>query len=248
MKTLAFLAFCLLLSAACCADERSERGQRLRKILLDAIEQSHQNNGEWPEKIASEDLVYTKPGKFPEVPFVHMPAATVVLREKMQDGAWLGFGDGHLEFVTAEQMAAAENQQPLAQQALAYRHPTTQAAEPTGKLKVRVIDPDGKPVAGAAVGVFAGFGDVYPQNPHARFATDKEVKPLLTNESGEAIVEASHAFAAKFQDQPTTPLWIIHESRDLVATQDVSVDDFKANASREIRLAPACHVKLDYES
>ena len=74
------------------------------------------------------------------------------------------------------------------------------------------------------------------------------MKPLLSDENGEAIVQAAHAFAAKFEDQPATPLWIIHESRIFAAREDASVAEFTSGATPRDSSSPACHVKIEVES
>lgn len=238
---------------------RLNRGEQVRQILLDALEQSYRNYGVWPDQVAptpdgGPNLVYLKPDKKVDASGTgsvaranSLPAVTVVLHEPLEQypaGVWVGYADGHLEFATSPaELAACEAQYRIQRPAPAD---VTSLPAPTGgELKLKLLDPDGHPVAGAAVGGFADFGNMWPQTPRVRFASSGS---LLSNGLGEVTVPTTTLFDAKFTDKPTAPLFILQEQRQLVAQVELRRADFASDQAREIRLSPACIVAGQFTS
>jgi thiol-disulfide isomerase/thioredoxin len=228
---------------------RLTRGQHLRALALDLLEQSYASHGAWPAQLpptAPAGLTYTPPPNKPpsdEILARRIAAATVVLHESLRahpDGAWLAYADGHLEFATdALTLVACKSQIEIVRNA-----PPPPAAldaaipAPTGRLKLTVLDPDGRPVAGAAVGVFVNFG---AQAVDVRFTEDDHA---TTDVRGQVVLKAQRVFDAKFGRQPSAPVFIY--AGDLVARLDVTRGEFSAGAEpREVRLAHACRVSVD---
>ncbi len=94
----------------------------------------------------------------------------------------------------------------------------------------------------ALVGVWAEFGDGTSQLPRVFFDTGDKPKPAITDDRGEVKLSAATAFDAKFTNQPTVPLFILNEQRQLVAQVDMQRSDFTHEQTREIHLSPACQV------
>jgi hypothetical protein len=102
------------------------RAKQIRALLLDALEQSYRNGGQWPARLPEAQerrlkLVYRKPKNSVIAPDAGSAvrarseaAATVVLYEPIAEnpgGVWVGYADGHLEFAkTAETLKDCQNQ------------------------------------------------------------------------------------------------------------------------------------------
>ncbi|MGA3067567.1 MAG: redoxin domain-containing protein [Tepidisphaeraceae bacterium] len=234
---------------------RLHRGLQVRQVLLETVEQSYRDGGVWPDQLSLADadglkLVYLRPAKPvspPKFGTVALAASaapvTVVLYEPIDqhaDGAWLGYADGHLEFVsTAPDLANALDQSRLVTPTF---EATTQPAPSAGNLTLKVLDPDGHPVSGAMVGIWANFGNAYPRLRRVRFANDADPSQTTTNDKGEVTISAVTAFDAKFVDQPAVPLFILDQQRQLVAQVEAERADFAQGQIREVHLSPACNV------
>jgi thiol-disulfide isomerase/thioredoxin len=171
--------------------------------------------------------------------------------ERYPTGVWVGFGDGHLEFATGTaELAACECEVNIKQDNAAClenpygRDASTQPLPPsTGQLKLKVLDPDGRPVAGALVGVFGRFGDVpwiSSESQHTYFDS-VPAKTETTDSAGEVTIPAELAFDSMYADKPVAPLYILQESRDLVALEDMHRSEFNG-VTREVNLQPICRV------
>jgi thiol-disulfide isomerase/thioredoxin len=238
---------------------RLNRGSQLRSVLLDSLDEAFAHNGEWPQYMVggSEEWNYKRPalGVGDDIVRGIVASATVVAEEPLvdhPDGAWIGYADGHLEFITdkkalidCEEQLLVANQAVTAFQAEQRKSsilPTETRA--IGELRVRVIDPAGRPVAGAAVGIFGTFGNSFPKQAGFVFLpSDQDALRLATNDVGLATIPAGIAFASKFEDQPVVPIWVMDDRRGLITKFDVSRSEFATGVERTIQLQPMCRVK-----
>ncbi|HEV2294817.1 MAG TPA: TlpA disulfide reductase family protein [Tepidisphaeraceae bacterium] len=238
------------------------RGQRLRERLLDAMESSYENSGTWPPRLAAPtdppSVIYVRPPPLMDDEQTSgIGSVTLVAHERLEaypDGVWVGYADGHLEFVaSAAALAECAAQGTIVREAIA-RHgsvigprPKPASAPPpaTGALRLKLLDPDGKPLAGALVGVFGYFGDRYPSEFPTGFGGE-DGAPLASDAGGDVRLPAEKVFRPpyRFGDDPSASLYIVHESRRLAAMEVVGRSEFKSDegAVREIRLQPACRV------
>jgi len=170
-------------------------------------------------------------------------AVTVVLFESFDEnptGVWVGYADGHLEFAASPaDLKSCQDQRRFPR--LSRADATTEPAPAGGRLTLRMLDPEGKPIAGAEVGTYVDFGDVRPRGSHPSFFNADQ--PAISDEKGEVKLAAAAAFDAKFADQPTVPIYIVQQKRDLVAQINLNRADFSGQQTREVRLFPACHVR-----
>jgi thiol-disulfide isomerase/thioredoxin len=252
------------------------RGVEVRKLLLDALEQSYANVSVWPERLplppaGVPPLVYTRPGPAPDERFPQQFAgATVVVHEPIAEypgGVWVGYADGHLEFArSAEDLAGCKAQFPIIQAAIAaYGHPVSAAGKrdahgltaseqsagngaalvtPRGELHVRVLDPDGRPVAGAAIGRNGNFGDLASPRG-ATFAPRGKAQLEMTGADGKATVQAAQVFRPNFSgpaDELASTLFVLDAQHGQVALQELRPADFGGEKVLDIRLRPACRV------
>jgi len=246
---------------------RFDRGQQIRQILLDALEQSYRNHDVWPNQIPTlpngENLIYTPPEPTTATTMSQnedLVRCKVVLQEPLEkhpDGVWVGFGDGHLEFASdaTELVACQEQTQIRRDNAASLKihiggdadQATTQPVQ--GELKLRILDPAGHPIAGALVGVFGEFGDVHSDYPHAYFDVDPKLQSKTTDAKGEVTIPANITYQWPFMydDKIIAPLYILDEDRRLAALVHVQRTDFNGS-TREIRLEPACYVTGDITS
>ena len=231
-----------------------KRGERVRQMLLDALEQSYQNDGQWPDHLgqADSDLIYIRPKKSvisPDSGSVirskSEAVATVVLFERLErhpDGVWVGYADGHLEFAPdAAALSDCQSQLPIVAQHPA--EPATQPAPTAGQVTLKMLDPHGHPVAGAKVGTYMTFGFKNLNIPPPDFDSEDPQHPFISNNLGEVTITATAAFAAKFTEQPTVPVYVLQKDRQLIAGIELRRSDFDRNQPLEVRLAPACIVR-----
>jgi thiol-disulfide isomerase/thioredoxin len=247
-----------LQSVSLAEEPRLTRGEKIREVLLHALEQSYDNQGVWPEKLpllaGGLKLVYTPP-RTTAAPELKWPYCSVVLHEPIEqnpNGVWVGYADGHLEFASnATELASCENQLQIIQDNLACLtipiagEPTTQAiAGARGQLRLKVVDPQRRPVAGALVGVFGEFG-AGSRYPHAYFETDTKPTAEITDARGEVTIAADRAFQYPYVyfNKSAAPLYVLDENRGLVAMDVISRSDFDGR-TREITLQPACNVSI----
>ncbi len=237
--------------------QKYERGEKLRQILLDALEQSFENNGPWPNKTSArdDDLVYTKPPNSvipPKSGSVIRSAseapATVVVHERFDqhpDGIWVGYADGHLEFApTIEALKDCQSQLPILARSLS--DPATQPAPADGRVTLRIVDPQGKPLGGAKIGTFMTFGykNFKTEPPYFINETAKSSnRAVISDRKGIATLDASAVFDAKFTDQSTVPIYIYQRQRQLIAEIDVNRSDFQQDQTLRVRALPACNLR-----
>jgi thiol-disulfide isomerase/thioredoxin len=240
-------------------------------VLLDLLEQASGRGGEWPDRPVlpadgaghASELVYAKP-KRPEPgvdPRVaqEMTGVSVVLHEasdRHPDGVWVGYGDGHLEFAPdAQTLAECKAQVGIIQDALAARgtlideppgHPAPkpELPAPKGALKLKALDPEGRPVEGAMLGISGNFGDRYKDVPlvYFPFVPDAEAT-AATAADGTATIPGSRVFAlSRYATDPSAPLLVFQSQKGLVALEEVKRAEFEGDHTREVRLQPACRV------
>jgi thiol-disulfide isomerase/thioredoxin len=254
--------------AAADEDARMRRGVEVRKALLDALDKAHARGGAWPDDIAvpagGPQLVYTKPEKVvdpdPRIDEVVATAAVVVHEptEKCPGGVWVGYGDGHLEFAPdAKSLAECKGQLAIVRDAIARHgtlsdlpagHPAWDGKPlppmPKGQLMLKVLDPDGKPVAGATVGVFCQRGDLYPEyhGAYSPYLTEQG-KASETGADGTFAVRPEYVFTkSRFSQNESAPLYVQHDGRGLVALLEVQPAEFEGAKVREVGLEAACRV------
>jgi thiol-disulfide isomerase/thioredoxin len=104
-----------------------------------------------------------------------------------------------------------------------------------------LIDANGKPVSGARVGTYIDFKDKGPQIVVPTFAFRNPVK-IESDREGLATIPAITAFDAKFRNQPSVPIYIVHGTRRLMAEIELHRSDFDQKTVREVRMLPACDV------
>jgi thiol-disulfide isomerase/thioredoxin len=234
-----------------------DRGAAVRRALLDTLEESYLHEGVWPDHMSNsgsrEAWVYSKPGG--EVSREALLAgATVVIHESPSqhtDGVWLGYADGHLEFAP-DQGALAEcmGQQTLARTAVSVRDRLRSAATKpaaaapvAGSLSLKVIDPEGRPVVGAKVGVFRLAGRHLGHEPKVYLLGSGKSEPAVTDGKGEVVLPADSVFAAKFSEQPAAPLWVMDDQHGLAGFDQVRRAEFGGKELHTVRLQPACLVR-----
>jgi thiol-disulfide isomerase/thioredoxin len=231
---------------------RRDRGEEIRAALRETLEKSYQNDGIWPDQFPASELslIYSKPPKFSDADRkLDIESATLVVHESLEQnpqGVWVGYADGHLEFAQdAASLAACEAQLAVLHPA-PTSEPTTQASttQPTGEMKLKLLDPDGKPVRNALIGVFGTYNSFYPNTPHTRYisSSSDKIEISASDSDGEAIIQAADAFCMKFQDQSSVPLWIIDERRGLAAFEYVQRSEFLSGKTREIHIIPVCKI------
>lgn len=108
------------------------------------------------------------------------------------------------------------------------------------KLTVRVLDPEGSPVAGAHVGIGATFGGQEPPKKPGDADADGFVYGLhrLTDSRGEAQFESEGADIRQLLEDQR--IYARHEKRHLVAV--AQPDPSKLKSTLDVRLAPECRV------
>ena len=183
----------------------------------------------WPDHLPApaapaSNLTYDKPSR--EVAGEPLlAAATVSLHEPTEqhpDGVWVGYADGHLEFAPdAATLAACQRQSHIARIAIPIRNALRTTTRPSlppasGQLILQVVDADGKPVAGAAVGVFRSAGDTN------RIYVNKDSQPTAaaTDQDGKLTLSADEVFVAKFSGEDAVPLWVLDDARGRAHERD----------------------------
>jgi thiol-disulfide isomerase/thioredoxin len=231
----------------------------MRKLLLNTLEQAYSHNNQWPDALApaSQDglsFVYSKPGSDIGVATdassaraVSRAPATIVLHETMSPntpGVWVGYADGHIEYVDSLAAFSACQRQIQVMQATAP--PATSGAAPvTGRVTLKIVDPLDHPVVGAVVGTYGEFEKQESEKASISFYDDK---PNLSDEHGEMSLEASRLFAAKFEKQSAAPIMVVDKTRRLVAWLQLRRADFGKNQVVKVCLSPACTVAGRYTS
>ncbi len=227
---------------------RLNRGQELRRFLLASL--SPTTGVATTQTGMPANLVLLASSKTP----ADFASSTVVVHERFDQnptGVWVGYADGHLEFVRNEvELKACVSQPQILKDIIAARgtlafDPPRQAAVATGQLQIRVLDPEGHPVEGAMLGCFGSLGDLYPDKPNAYFVIKHEPKGATTNAAGEVFVNAESVFipdSPRFHDQTIAPLFVLTKTHALAALTEVNRSEFTAGKVREIRLQPACRV------
>ena len=180
---------------------RLARGRELRSVLLNLLGKIDNDDGAWPEKRALPDgerlsLVYSKPEQFGEQGLLCQQQVVLYETfEKHPEGVWVGYADGHVEFApTPADLAACEGQLRMVRDVVAkYKNtfgprseihidPTTVAKEMDRELTLKVLDPEGKPVWGALLGVRNYRGDALaPKDERVVFLTDPKELPAVTD-------------------------------------------------------------------
>lgn len=242
-----------------------DRSRQFRKILLDTLEQAYQNHGNWPERITPQEpkLIYVKPPIVSDSRLAEeLTTATVVLREPLESrpkGIWVGYADGHMEFVPdASALVACERQTRIIQDAIARcgslfdvpaghppgRHPADTLQR--GSLVLQILDPAGKPISGALIGLFGHFAEAASEMPRVYFPAPDGQKdqPRISDAGGFATIHSEEVFApdrSRFSDAGTAPLYVFDEQRRLVALEELHRSEFgTAMHTRVVRLQPAC--------
>lgn len=234
---------------------RIARAAALQKRLLELTESAYAR-GTWPERLPPPgDLLYFRPG--PDVSERFIGPATVVLHETpglYADGVWVGYADGHLEFVPdAHALAGAKAQLPMARTAAAaYRAAAAAATQPAnvplpparGKLQLKLLGPTPTPLTGVQVGQFGTFGNLFPLSPACFFieGPNRTDRTLVTGPDGAVSLTAEQIFAVKFTDRDSAPVWLLHSPQRLAALEYLARADLEKGGTREVRLQPVCRV------
>jgi hypothetical protein len=134
-------------------------------------------------------------------------------------------------------LALAQNSPSAAAASEAARTPVL---APLPKLTVRVLDPEGSPVAGAHVGIGASFGGQEQPKKSDNVDADGYVYGLhrLTDSRGEATLESAGTDIRQLlEDQG---IYARHDKRHLVAI--VQPDPAKLKATLDVTIFPECRV------
>jgi thiol-disulfide isomerase/thioredoxin len=221
-------------------------------------------------------LVYAKPDKIParrrdeedrDYKFNEsaLRKSTVVVHEPIESnpgGAWVGYMDGHLEFAdSAAELASCKDQLRILRPVIAAHgtpygrypkdrvDPKAATATLAKRITLKILDPEGRPVPGALVGIRGYFGDLVPPDERVFFREPPKDRPTVADASGEAIIPAARAFSptgegSTYLDLGYAPLYVLDEKRGLVALEELRLSDFEGDGphTREIRLQPGCRV------
>jgi thiol-disulfide isomerase/thioredoxin len=168
---------------------------------------------------------------------------------------WIGYADGHLEFAPNQeafdaarrQLAIAQRVQSILEPRLrAARQPTTHpATPPTGELTLRILDPQGRPVAGAMLGQFAERGNKFLGYPHTRFADQHQYLIPYSDSEGLATIPASAVFqpGTSSGNSQSLTVVILDEAHGWMALKPIRRDEFGDRGQvRDVRLQSACRV------
>ncbi|HUB27460.1 MAG TPA: TlpA disulfide reductase family protein [Tepidisphaeraceae bacterium] len=188
-------------------------------------------------------LVYFRPKPFePSRDGEEMAGATVVIYERPDehpDGVWVGYGDGRLEFAaTPGDLAECRGQ--LAIVKPLRKNATTMPAPTGGQMKLKILDPAGRPVAGALVGTFLLFNE--PGYPPLCFYHNRKPHTFLSDKDGALTLPATEVFSVKFATEAAVPIYVFDQSFQLAARFDARRADFRDDEIHVIHLSPACQV------
>jgi thiol-disulfide isomerase/thioredoxin len=273
-STKAIFMSCLVVAAAqvALADARLDRGAAVQKIVLATMENAYSHGGVWPSDLdmspaGRPDLDYARPGTFASTTEAEeLASETVVLHERLSrhpDGVWVGYADGHLEFAAnADVLAGCHSQLPIVRAAIARYgspfgaqpkppiDPKSVAKQMASMLRLRIVDPQGRPVIGARVGVQGFFrANSTPDERVELYDQGDRHQPLISDNSGIVNLPAQRVFdpagnGSMFLDVDTAPLWILRETDGLAALGELHLADFQGNQTREVILQPACQITI----
>ncbi|HXE55191.1 MAG TPA: TlpA disulfide reductase family protein [Tepidisphaeraceae bacterium] len=122
---------------------------------------------------------------------------------------------------------------------------TNTSANRSGQLKIRVLDPEGRAVTGAQIGVWGFWGDRFPDFPHSHFSEpDGKDYAVSSDDKGEAVVTAASVFASRYrvENEPIAQLFVLDEPLGLAALEPVRNSEFASGKVHEIHLKPACRI------
>jgi thiol-disulfide isomerase/thioredoxin len=271
-------------------EEQIVRGQAIRNLLVLGIDFAR-DHGEWP-KLLSE---LTK-GKVPPVTYLGPPTLPKdldrrfpkELSEQLEsqlkgfaavchesfadhpDGAWVGYADGHIEFVrdaSALQSALAqfETASPLMQsmwEKLATSlEKRSKEAEPgvldearsgarnlieglvPQKLVLKLVDEEGQPANGARVGYHLQSADYDLPGGRSRLMTKIDDKSPHTVSDSDGRVELKYSWFFDPSESGARPTSLIafHQDRGLIAVESLRPEEFAIPADGK---APTREVKL----
>jgi thiol-disulfide isomerase/thioredoxin len=242
---------------------RLDRGERVRQVLAETCLDASRHDGTWPAgpivpRGGEAKLTYVRPDPIsPAEGWKYSP--TVILYESFDEhpeGVWVGYADGHLEFAPnraafdadrqqieiARHVAAVQAEHLRATKAAAGQA-VIAATQPSGELKLRILDPQGRPAWGAMVGNAARFGDFFPGQSRVGFPADGGLWVPDSDREGHVTIRASDVFRYRPADHSST-LVVIDEKRGWVALVPVRREDFDATGMvREVRLQQGCKVR-----
>jgi len=173
-----------------------------------------------------------------------------------RDGFWVGYMDGHIEFVkSAQEYDECKEQTEIIRDAVKrfgnpVDPPTQNSAAlpmPSQPLKVLVQDMEKHPIVGARIGTMENFGDYYPEAYRVVFPdgfSNPTPAPTFTNIRGEAFVPplAFDPKMTRFAKSRASSLFVLDESRNLAAVDEVQRSEFDAVRTHVVTLEPACRV------
>lgn len=243
---------------------RLARGRQIRAFLLKLLDDIDANGGTWPDKLASSEaerlsLVYSKPEKLGEPGFMNQQQVVVnEPPERFPDGVWVGYADGHVEFArTAADLAACKDQLRIVRESAgSYKNtfgpdenvdPKTVAGKLGGSLTLKVIDPQGRPAAGALVGIRSEMGDDIEADHFVYFDGEQRVVQKVTDSAGQVVLPAKLVFdptgdGSLALDFGAAPIVVMDKPHGLVALDEIPLLEFSGGKTRTIRLQPACHI------
>jgi thiol-disulfide isomerase/thioredoxin len=226
------------------------RGQVIQQLLVRGIDFAREQ-GNWPQQLAE-----LKIEKLPPVVYVGPPAKletmdrnvrcrlraiSPVCHERLEqhpDGVWVGFADGHLEFVRDRSALDAALVQPgpdcnLLMMPTAPTPAEKPAQPPDARLVLNITDEGHKPVAGAQVGNFMWNADYEFPRGRAGLTTlmGEKLSAVQTtsdksDKEGHVEIQYQWFFAAEAPPDTLAPLIVFHKDRGLMGLVQIDSTDF----------------------
>lgn len=238
------------------------RARRLREALYGLMPASGDPK-DWPDHLSSNEggtLVYTKPVDRKKI------GLGVTLRETFEqfpDGIRVADSDGALQWLQTRAELAEREAEPaiaspaisqfggiIGQQMVKEVDPNSLADQLKGELTLDVVDEQNKPVAGAAAGVIARFGDRYGPDGGVWFYDNSRMLALRTDGAGKLKLPATRVFSpngkgSTFLDVGAAPLYLYDAVSDRCALTELALKDFAIGSTRKIVLRASCHVRVE---
>jgi thiol-disulfide isomerase/thioredoxin len=263
-------------------DDQLVRGKVIRELLIQGMDYAR-NKGEWPtqlselNKSAAGSLTYLVSPSLPKTLGDHIPqeldtklrsqlkSFIVVCHESLAehpDGVWVGYADGHIEFVRDQRslqfaLSQFRNFGPsyltmwdqlmqMRGEASKKDHALVAGTETqlaTQTLELKIVDESGLPVRDAKVGYLFQSSDYDMGGKRSRLMTrmGDAVPQAISDADGRVKIQYRWFFGE--EDDPTDPVSLVayHPGRDLIAIESLSPMSFESHnletiSTREVKL------------
>jgi thiol-disulfide isomerase/thioredoxin len=221
---------------------QTARGQAIQQLLVRGIDFAREH-GDWPKDLA--ELKIEHP---PVVEYLGPPAKLENLERNLRgrlkatkpvcveslkqypDGVWVGYADGHVEFVRdaaalkSAQLHPGPGSDLLGKPPLAI--PADKKPAPDARLVLNVIDEQRKPVAGAQIGRFMWNADYDLPNGREGFTTlaGDKVPVAQTTSDKDGRVEIQYAWFFDADEPPDVPAALVVYQKDRGLMAVVALD------------------------